>query len=777
MLGKITTIRARLLIGFVLMAALSAIFISAGSIVVGYFNGQEQTRNRLESVALSKELKISAWTAGLQSEMTGILTEEYTADRATIVLFLAREHEYYSILNGAVRNRLRYFVNQSPEIEELFLVDLDGQVVLSTDAERERVDTSDQLFFRQGSQGSFAQLPFGSEEASGLSDAAVPLLKDADKAVFIAKPVLTAAGQTFGIMVGRVGTEPLRQILTDQTGGLGEGGKSYLVDDAHSLLTASNLAAAHRVYLIGQSHGIDIILENKNQGSGSYVDYRGIQVVGVSRWLPELQAALMVEQDRSEVFRSVFTSLGVNLAITLLIVLFAVAISSYISKSIATPLVDLADTATQIAAGDLDRRTEVFREDEVGVVARAFNSMTQQLRDLINSLEQRVEERTQALQNANRSLERQTLQLETSAQASREITSILEIDQLLNRVVTLIGNAFNYDYVHIYLLNQDGNQLRHRAGNMLDGPQLRILPIAGEGLNCEAVRTNMAVQVNDVAGDLRYLIDENMPDTQSELVLPLRVGSRVLGTLDVQSRQTGVFTDADCLVLQSLGDQIAIAIENARLYRRSQELAVMEERTRLARDLHDSVTQSLYSLSLMVAGWQQSTPADKAVKVDAYLQRIAQITQRMLREMRMMIHEMRLPDLEEEGLVGALHKRLEAVENRAGVRTRLIADDLLEIPMTVEEELYLIAIEALNNSLKHAAASAVTISLHINEALSLEIKDDGRGFDLEFASNGGGLGLTSMKERAARRGGELTISTSPGAGTTVNARIPIFEHD
>ncbi|MBL7161929.1 MAG: GAF domain-containing protein [Anaerolineales bacterium] len=757
---KITTIRVRLLIGFVLMAALSAIFISAGSIVIGYLNGQEQTRNRLDSVALSKEVQISAWTDGLQNELVAILPEKYITDRATIVLALAREHEYYSIINSAVRERLRFLVTQSPEIEELFLVDLDGQVVLSTDAASERMDTGDQLFFRQGLKGPFTQLPFEMGKT--------PVLSDAEVAVFIARPVLTAAGQTFGILAGRVGTEPLRQILADQTG-LGDGGKSYLVDQMYTLLTASNLGAARPDHLIGQSEGIDAILDNKTHSSGSYADYRGIQVMGVSRWLPELQAALLVEQDQSEVFRSVFTSLGVNLAITLLIVLLAVAISSYISKSIATPLVDLADTATRIAAGDFACQTEVFRDDEVGVVARAFISMTQQLRDLINSLEQRVAERTQALQNANRSLERQTVQLETSAQVSREITSILEIDQLLNRVVTLIGNAFNYDYVHIYLLNQEGTQLRHRAGNMEDGPQLRILPVAGEGLNCEALRENKAVQVDHVAQDDHYLIDENMPDTQSELVLPLRVGDRVIGTLDVQSRQIAAFSESDGLVLQSLGDQIAIAIENARLYNRSQELAVMEERTRLARDLHDSVTQSLYGLVVFAGAGQQVVESGKADLAKGHLARMEQAAQQALKEMRLLVYELRPPVLEEEGLVGALRQRLEAVEDRTGVTVDLQVHGVVDLPAPVEEGLFRIAQEALNNIIKHAAATSVTVQIHADDGgIELTIADDGVG--LNAASDTGGMGLTSMRERAQELDASLTIHSAPGEGTRVSVR-------
>ena len=228
------------------------------------------------------------------------------------------------------------------------------------------------------------------------------------------------------------------------------------------------------------------------------------------------------------------------------------------------------------------------------------------------------------------------------------------------------------------------------------------------------------------------------------------------------------------MAIQSLGDQIVVAIENAHLYDQSRELAVLEERTRLARDLHDSVTQSLYSLVLLTEGWRRLLNAGTESQTEDYLRRIGEIAQQALREMRLLIHELRPPMLEQEGLVGAVRKRLDAVEKRVGVEARVVMDDFVELPASLEEGLYWITQEALNNALKHAAAKKESVRMYVEgEMLVLEVVDDGQGFDLDAAKHRGGMGLASMGERAREMRGTLTIRSAPGQGTTVKVIVPV----
>ncbi|UCC75788.1 MAG: ATP-binding protein, partial [Anaerolineales bacterium] len=203
------------------------------------------------------------------------------------------------------------------------------------------------------------------------------------------------------------------------------------------------------------------------------------------------------------------------------------------------------------------------------------------------------------------------------------------------------------------------------------------------------------------------------------------------------------------------------------LAEKAAEAAVIAERNRLARDLHDSVTQSLYSSTLLAEAAERLVKAGDLARTEGYLSRLGDITQGALKEMRLLVHELRPLALEKEGLAGALQQRLDAVERRAGVDARLIVAEELNLPAEMEEDLYRIAQEALNNALKHATATQVTVTIRADEErVLLEVSDNGTGFDPQAKSEGG-MGLANMQERAEKMGGTLEIDTEAGSGTTL----------
>jgi signal transduction histidine kinase len=205
---------------------------------------------------------------------------------------------------------------------------------------------------------------------------------------------------------------------------------------------------------------------------------------------------------------------------------------------------------------------------------------------------------------------------------------------------------------------------------------------------------------------------------------------------------------------------------------RAEELAVLQERNRLARELHDSVTQSLYSLTLLAVAGQRMIEAEDLQQIAGNQARLGEIAQQALQEMRLLVYELRPLALDSAGLIGALEQRLETVERRAGIEARVLVDGEVDLAADVEEELYGIAQEALNNSLKHAKASQVALSVRVaDESVALEIADDGQGFDLAGIGAKGGLGLISMQERADRIGGQLRIHSAPGEGTRVKVSV------
>ncbi len=763
---KSTTIRIRLLVYFVLVAVLPVIAISLGSLVVAYYNGRHQAGGRIESVAVFKHSAIESWIYSLKQDLVITSNTDCAFERITVVLTLSNDHKHYAFYNKAIRKRFQGIVGQSPHLKALFLIDLEGRVVLSTVVEEEGQDLSDQPFFSKGLMAPYVQIPFPSNHFS--TD---PTRQGYGDSVTVAMPVLGQQGQPLGVIAARASVQPLKDILSERTG-LGETGKAYLVNVDRAVLAEDGSPPSTSSASPVDALGITKALEHQTSASGLYRDYRGVMVIGTYRWLPNWESVLVTEQDLSEGLDAVRGIMMVNIAIGVATVVLAVVSALLVTRTIAVPLANLAETVTDIADGNLDRRADDARRDEIGVLAQAFNSMTAQLQDLINNLEDRVAERTRALRKANETLERRAIQLETSARVSRELTSILNIDDLLTQLVELIRDAFHYYHVHIFLLDQDGEHLALRASTSRTILEHHFIDVSGYSINSKAIRDGRAMLVNDVKDDLCYLADQYLPDTESELVAPLHLGNQVIGTLDVQSTEINAFTEQDLLVIQSLGDQIAVAIQNAQLYDRSQELAVLEERTRLARELHDSVTQSMYSVVLLTEGWRRSINNGGEARVDEYLARIGEINQQGLKEMRLLIHELRPPVLEEEGLLGALHQRLDAVEKRAGISARLLTDEIVELPYVIEEGLYRIAQEALNNALRHACAKNVVVRISTKKRnIVLEVEDDGQGFDVDSVDCVGGMGLINMRHRADELGGSIEIRSQPDRGTVVKVEI------
>jgi len=754
-------IGVRIQAGFLLMALVPAIGISTGAVVLGYVDGQRRAIDRLESVAVLKDLELTTWSESLQDVLWAALVEPFAIERASIVLDLANVDKRSETYSGAMRTRLRLLRDETPQIKELFLADLRGRIAVSTDPQREGQTIQDEPFFQGGLQDPFLQLPF---DASG---SAAP----ADPWVYASRRVFGQTGQRLGIIAARVDCHPLIDILSDPTG-LGSTGKLYLSDRSGVLLLAEDLSGDRQ----GADDGLQVIdslapVADRVGRPGIYRDYRQERVIGVYQRLPDLGIILATEQDGAEVFRTIYTGLGINVAILLVTLVLATVSAVFLTSSITRPLVDLAEAATHIAAGELDRSVQPDHGDEVGKLARAFDAMTARLRDLIANLEQRVADRTRALEEAIQVQRRYALQLETCAQVSCELTSILSIDELLSRVVELIKDAFGYYHVNISLLERDTLVLR--ASTREAKPRLWRVKVDRRSLNSEAVRTQRAIVVNDVQQDTRYVLDEHLPETRSEMVIPLSLGDRIIGTMDILSAEVEAFAEQDAVILQGLGDQVAIAIENARLYERSRELATVEERNRLARDLHDSVTQTLSSLNILVEGWRQQLNAGKTYPIESYLNRVGAITDQALKEMRLMVYELRPSGLDQKGLLDVLHHRLEAVERRFGIEARLIAEEFYDLPTGVEDELYWIAHEALNNALKHSGARHVTVHIFRQDGnLVLTVADDGCGFEVGPETHGSGVGLGTMEERARQLDGFLEIETTKGLGTTIRVTIP-----
>ena len=322
----------------------------------------------------------------------------------------------------------------------------------------------------------------------------------------------------------------------------------------------------------------------------------------------------------------------------------------------------------------------------------------------------------------------------------------------------------------VFLLEGD-TWLREASDDEELDPLAQPIPIAGT-LTGQAVLSGKPMLVNDFASPVTESRTRGIK-TESLLAVPLQAEGAAIGALNVANKPGG-FTESDARILSRLADVAAIAIENARLRQAAEQAAIAEGREWLARELHDSVTQALYSVTLYAEATRLALLADKQDVAAENLHELQAMAREALFDIRLLIFELHPPILEGQGLAAALRIRLSAVENRAGLQARIQVDGERRLPISVEEDLYRIALEALNNVVKHAKAQHVTVHLQLGqECVVLRVADDGIGYDVEAARGSGGMGLGGMEERAQRIGGTLEILSAPGQGTTLKLEVPI----
>ncbi|MCJ7655648.1 MAG: GAF domain-containing protein, partial [Dehalococcoidia bacterium] len=284
-------------------------------------------------------------------------------------------------------------------------------------------------------------------------------------------------------------------------------------------------------------------------------------------------------------------------------ILIATAVIFLLSGAITRPIRALTKGAEVIANGELDYSIKAETGDEIQQLAEQFNEMAKALKESYTDLEQKVVERTkQERQRAE--------QLRTINEVGRKISSIVKLDELLPYVGNLLRETFHYHNVNIFLLEPGSGTLALKA-LCLSG-QKGVIPVGvplevdDESIIGWVAQSGEPILANDVSEDLRYRSVEALRDTKSELAVPVKIGNKVLGVLDVESTEVDAFSEADLFTVQTLADQLAVAIENARLYEETRQMAVMEERNRMAREIHDTLAQGFSGIILQLEAAEQA---------------------------------------------------------------------------------------------------------------------------------------------------------------------------
>lgn len=396
-----------------------------------------------------------------------------------------------------------------------------------------------------------------------------------------------------------------------------------------------------------------------------------------------------------------------------------------------------------------------------------------------------ITERKQAQQELERRVAERTHELATlnsiAAVASRSLDLKEIFGDTLDKILQVMGMEFGAAY-RIEPSPEDSagqsqpNPMVYRGFSDESIRFMSSLPYAASAFNnaleAAATGTPTVWEIKDAPRGIGLQQAMEKIGIQQVVTVPLTTKGKLVGVVNLATRNSRIVAPEEVALLAAVGQQVGIAVENARLYDQAEQSAALAERTRLARELHDSVTQSLYSVTMYAEAAQLLLTAGNHLTAAEHLRELRATAQEALGEMRLLIYDLRPLALAKRGLAEALHERLETVEARGGIKPELQVEGAERLSLAVQQELYHIAREALNNVIKHAHAQRVRVQLLVSErSACLEIDDDGVGFD--SIARRGGLGLAGMKERAQKIGGKLEIASAIGKGTQIKLEVPL----
>jgi methyl-accepting chemotaxis protein len=523
----------------------------------------QQVVNQLGVLARVKESQIDQWAAQRRADMDNLAHSLDVIETTRTLISAQQDSSEWAAAQQKLSQRLTDFVNttSNADYQELLVASADtGEVIATSD--------SGQKLLRQNLH---LQPFFITARASGalVAPPAFNVLFDPEAvSVIVAAPLVDPERGTTAVILGRLRHERLADIVALSPGvGATTSLRAYLVTgDGYAVAGAT---AARAGTIKPDSEGIRRAREQQADGQADYLNPEGQMVVGVYNWLPRYELTLLVEQNAEEAF----APLGRAATIFVVIIALAVALSTVgviaFTRQLTRPIEALTEGALRLAGHDLSSQVRIARNDEIGLLAQAFNSMSGELQELYQGLERKVEERTR--------------QLAVAAEVGRAVTSILGAEELLARTVQLIHDRFGYYHVSVFLLaeGEAGGWavLRESTGDI--GARLKAegyrLAVGSNSIIGWVTANRQAHVASDVSEDPFHLKNELLPETRSEAAVPLRLGDRVVGALDVQSREPDAFAQADVDTLQILADQIAVAIENGRLFARQQRVAQLEQ--------------------------------------------------------------------------------------------------------------------------------------------------------------------------------------------------------
>jgi nitrate/nitrite-specific signal transduction histidine kinase len=476
---------------------------------------------------------------------------------------------------------------------------------------------------------------------------------------------------------------------------------------------------------------------------------------------------LVSEQSWSEIMRPTLAFRQLLLALLSLGVIVPVLVTAYGVRHITNPIQKLIHASEQVTAGEFKHRIEVKTGDEIETLADQFNLMSAELDDSYSLLEKKVAERTHELAALNAIAARVSSSLDLNEIMADALERIMELTGMEHGIAYRVAGgdgaanaATEAEEAHLRVMAFRG--LPSTFADLGDRLPLRRSAAGEAGRRGEPMIWTLAELPTESAVRERIAT----LGVEQVIAIPLMAKGRLVGSLNLSTNQSQTYPPEQIALLKTVGQQIGVAVENAYLYEQAEQTAVSAERNRLARELHDAVTQTLFSANIIADVLPRIWKRDPEEGMHN-LEELRQLTRGALAEMRTMLLEMRPESLERADIKSLLTQLADAFIGRVRVPVNLNIEGNCELTHEVKIVFYRVAQEALNNIAKHSGARQVDLRLECQPGqMNLRIKDDGLGFDLNTISSDH-LGIAIMRERAASIGANLKIESRISQGTAV----------
>ncbi|MDZ4671252.1 MAG: ATP-binding protein [Phototrophicales bacterium] len=766
------------------------------SVALGLFGQQarDQALSQMKFIAQARSEEVQRWLEASQLRLSSVLAlpERQLVQIRNTVDNQRPNAETVNLVRGLLQDQL----SAQDSFSEFYIYTTGGRINVSTTTDAERTQVRDLPYFAPSLTQAYVQPAYLNAETSELD-------------AVLTTPIVNLEGQIIGILAGRLNFDTLANLLAP-TEGFGTTGETYLVSLERSNIITPSRFVDYDPTITYASQGIREALWGRTSG-GFYTNYRQESVIGAYTWINSLGTGLLAEIEEEEALQAVNDVRDVSLVAALVMAILGLLVGRFVTRWLTKPITRLTYIAQFAVRGDYTQRARLKQFSEIGRLGFAFDTMLDNLVVSIRERNSRIREVMELSASLETRVAERTRDLRVAADVSRQITTVLDIDRLLQDVVKSTVESFKLYACFIFRIEDTslGSQIIRAAGADMTGTvdverYLNIEPDTAGSVVAQTAYTAQIVTVNNVSIPLDYYADPQLPNTRAQVAIPIMLGTRLLGIFDFHSNQTGRFRPEEISVLTTLAEQVAIAMRNAQLFSQSQAAQKeAEEANRVKSQFLANMSHELRTPLNAILNFTEFVMdgdlGDVNEEQQDTLQKVVSSGEHLLSLINDILDITKIE-------VGMLELFVEDVDINQSIKAvvstgkGLVKDKPIDFKIEVEPNLPIISgdrrrlhqvfLNLLSNAVKFTPNGDVILSAKREEdGVHISVKDSGVGIapkdhpkvferfkqtESGLRSAGGtGLGLPISKHFVEAHGGRIWFESDLGQGSTFHVLLPM----